>query len=359
MADPGAGSRRGLPWVVAGVAAIALAAAALLGRPGGGPATSTSPGGPSSAPTKPLEQLNVGVLDDGESDLVHLAVARGYFAAEGLEVHPKRFKKGRKALDGLLSGAVDLTAAGDVPVAVEAWKHPDYAVFATIAHASEQMLILARKDQGVVTVADLKGKRVGIEARMSSRYILSLFLDRHGLAEADVKVVEMKVKQLTGALARGEVAAVADGLLDKHRFLEHAAKAPGVEVVEIKEPSGYRLAVNMVATRAFIGKRPEVLRAFVRALLHADDLVRDHREDAQRSVAGALAVEGKKVAGEWKRLTFGVSLDPTLPAALEDESRWYDRSGRAPAGATRPVVASLLYPDALRAERPGAVTLAP
>lgn len=360
MADPGADSKRWLPWLLLG-AAILAAGAVWLGRrpPAQAPVAAASASASSSTSAKPLRMLTVGVLLDGASDLIHLAAAQGYFAAEGLEVKARRFKNGRKALDTLGAGAVDLTAVGDVPMAVEAFTHPDYAIFATIGHARNRILVVGRKDKGFNAMADLKGKRLGLEPDFSSGYILSRLLQSHGLQSADVKVVELKGPQLPGALQRGEVEAIADCHLNKHRFLDRAVKALGVDAVDLIEPSGYRLAVNTVATRAFIARNPEVLRGFVRALLRAGDFARDHRDDAQHAVAGLLAVEGKKVAADWARFSFEVTLDPTLLTALDDESRWYLRSGHAGADARPPVYASLLYPDALRAERPAAVTLAP
>src|SRR5580700_4181615 len=183
MSSEGSGSKRLLPWLLAAV--VVLGAALYLAAGRGGASAPVAPSDPSAPPAPraprgprqqagaaaPAHKLSVGVLPNGESDLVYVAAALGYFEAEGLDVELARMPRGRRALGALVRGGVDVAIAGDISLATEDFDRTANVVIATVGHADEHLLVLGRKDRGVAAVSDLKGKRVGIEARMNPRYL--------------------------------------------------------------------------------------------------------------------------------------------------------------------------------------------
>jgi ABC-type nitrate/sulfonate/bicarbonate transport system substrate-binding protein len=300
------------------------------------------------------KKLAVGVLPDGEADLVYLASALGYFAEEGLDVELVRFTRGRRGLGLLERGGVDIAVVGDIALVMEQLPRSDYALLATVGHVDEHLLVVARKDRGVTAPADLAGKRVGIESRMSARYLTHRFLEAHGLGERDVVLVQDRLDTLTGALGRGDIDAIVDPLSDNHPAVR---AAPGVELVTLPEPGSTRLSFHAVASRAFVRKNPAAFRVFVRALLRALDDTRARKGEAERALAAAFGVPGARVTDDWNHTVFEVSLDPSLLDALDDIERWA-RSARYVDGEHGPF-AAMIYADALLAERPAAVTLLP
>src|SRR5262245_6175493 len=67
--------------------------------------------------------------------------------------------------------------------------------------------IVAR--QGITSIAGLKGKRVAAEVGAINHFILLRALDRAGLQEQDVEVVNLSVEEGAKALAQGKVDAAA------------------------------------------------------------------------------------------------------------------------------------------------------
>jgi NitT/TauT family transport system substrate-binding protein len=344
------------PW-----AAVALVLAAgvylWLGRPKGGPVVSSSSSSPVAVRAGSADDLHVGVLGAGYSDLVVLAKAKGLFDAEGLHVELSHFDNGGKVVRGVVLKEIQIGVAGEIPMALFGFQRTDYAAFATIARSEQNMLVLARKDQGVAAAADLKGKKIGIEERESALYVLDRYLKRHGLALADVTVVKMKPKQLAPALSRGEIAAIADGFPRKHPFLRRLPKAPGLDLADLSEPGVYSPELSLVASRDLLAKSPAVIEKFVRALVKANDLLTAHRDEAKAAVAQAEAIEGKRVAQAWEGVTFGVWLGPELVTAMKEEGQWFQGSGQPKSDGGMPRYEDLVYADALRAVKPDAVTL--
>jgi NitT/TauT family transport system substrate-binding protein len=353
---------RTLAWILVVAAAAVAAYLAVLrgGEPPRGDAGEQAPDGRTAAPARSSaaaaakrQKLSVGVLPDGESDLVYLAAARGDFEAEGLDVEIAPFKRGRRGLASLERGEVDVAIAGDIGIATDRLPRGEYRIFATIGHADEHLLVVARKDRGVASAADLKGKRVAIEARMNARYLTHRFLAAHGLADRDVDLVQMKLKKLPGALLRGDVDAIVDPLSDNHPAVRGVT---GPEIVSFAEPGSYRLSFEAIAPRAAAEGNATTLRAFVRGLLRALDHVRAHPDQAARTLAEALEVEGDRVREAWRHTTLDVSLESELPGTLDEIERWA-RAGDHLRGAQQPPFATMIDAGALRAERPAAVTL--
>src|SRR5512145_2771385 len=90
------------------------------------------------------ERLTLGVPHLPAFGLVFIADARGYFAANGLEVEQRRFATGRDALAALAAGDVDAATAYVTPVATRA-SRDDLEVLTTL-HASTRLTrLLARR----------------------------------------------------------------------------------------------------------------------------------------------------------------------------------------------------------------------
>lgn len=101
--------------------------------------------------------------------------------------------------------------------------------------------IVARRE--IATVADLKGKRVGVEVSAITHFVLLTALERAGLGETDVQLVNLSVPEAAAAFAKGKVDAAT--LWDPH--LSREAGAPGAhKIFTSKEIPGQVIDVVMV-----------------------------------------------------------------------------------------------------------------
>ena len=291
----------------------------------------------------------------GFAELPELARAKGFFEAEGLRVQVADAKTGGDVVRGVIEGRLGLGLSFDYPIAFEAFTRPNFVIVAMLAHEDSPMTLLARKDRGVAAVSDLKGKRLGVVGFPSAHYVLSLFLKRHGMVESDVTVVEGVYGQLSGLLLRGEVDAIVDGLAIVRTPRWRITKAPGVEIVDLSEPSVCPIRLDLIASADLAKKNPGAIEKFTRAMVKAVTFMNEHRDEAQDLIAESLGLEGKRVREASEQIVFEVSLGPSLLASLDDEGRWYQSTHAADAGV--PGYAGLVYRDALLKVSPGAVTL--
>lgn len=125
-------------------------------------------------------------------------------SALALELRILPFYNGPDINHFMEKGYVDIAMAGDFPTL-------------TIASSSDvELVAIVKRDRASVvshsqctTLRDLKNKRVGFPAGTSSHLGLLVVLEASGLEESDVKMVPMKVEELTAALVSRKIDAFA------------------------------------------------------------------------------------------------------------------------------------------------------
>ena len=118
--------------------------------------------------------------------------------------------------------------------------------------------IVARSE--IATVADLKGKRVGVEVSAVTHFVLLAALNQAGLKETDVQLVNLSVPEAADAFAHGKVDAAT--LWDPH--LSREASAPGAhKLFTSKEIPGQVIDVLLVH-KSFAEARPADVASLVK-----------------------------------------------------------------------------------------------
>jgi sulfonate transport system substrate-binding protein len=107
----------------------------------------------------------------------------------GYTVTWKEFPDGPQLLDGVTAGTVDFAHSGEAPpIFAQAAGAPLlYIGYAPDGPKSEAILV--QKDSSIKTVADLKGKKIGLNKGSNVHYLLVRALDKAGLKYTDVELV--------------------------------------------------------------------------------------------------------------------------------------------------------------------------
>lgn len=277
--------------------------------------------------TVPLEPLTLATAALPNFWLVQVAHARGYFATEGLEVTLQTHQLGKLALDALLEGRADLAACAETPVVFAELRGQHASVLASIASGTRNQAVLALKQAGISAPADVKGRRIGVTLGTTGDFFLDTFLLRHGVDRRDVRFVDLRPDQMADALARGAVDAVATWV--PVTFALQARFGERLQTFYAEDL--HAEDALLVGRRGFAEQRPEAARKVLRALLKAEALVRDHPEEARRSVAPVPDEEAGSLDASLGFFEFQVRLDQSLLVLMEEEARWALRSGLAPA----------------------------
>lgn len=284
--------------------------------------------------------------------LAFIAQAKGYFTDAGLNVTIRSESTGRAALEAALNGQADLATVADIPVVFAALNGRLPTVVATIFRSAKDHGIVGRKDRGIATPADLKGKRIGVTLGTSGHFALDAFLVQQKLSIGDVALRNLKPEELIVALTQGDIDAVATWL--PHLATLHSRL--GDNGAAFYTDGLYEITFNIAGTRDYITGHPETVKKFLRALVRAERFCKDEAEQARKIMAESMRIDAARLLERWPSYRFAVTLDQSLLLALEDETRWAVRNRLVKKAAT-PNYLTHVYLDGLAAVKPEAVTI--
>jgi ABC-type nitrate/sulfonate/bicarbonate transport system substrate-binding protein len=303
-------------------------------------------------PSGPPEKVTIAFAIMPEATLAQVAHAKGFLRQEGLDATVRMHPYGKRALDDLLAGNADFATVAETPVMFAIMKGKKISVIATILHSSAGISIIARKDRGILTPGDLRGKRIGVTFGTISDYFLYAILGVNGISGNDVEVVDIKAEDMPDALGRGDIDAVST--FSPYTVLTR--KKLGTGAVSFQDKDIYRWTFNVVATQEFISRNPGKVEKLLRALVGAEEFVKKNPPEAQKITANFNGLDIGIVREIWQDSDFTLTLDQPLILALEDESRWAIKGGLTDATKV-PNYLDFIYIDGLNAVKPDAVMI--
>lgn len=202
-----------------------------------------------------------------------LALDRGYFAKEGLDV---TFQVGTGS-----GTAAKVVAQGAVPIG-----NPDLGVMMKgVAKGMElkavfgewqktSAVIISRRDKAIKTPKDLVGKSIAMAPEESSAQLFPALLAASGVDPSKVKIVHPASGAKVGLFLNGDV----DAITGSSNFQAPAIEAKGVQIYMFSYGDfGVNTLNNGIVVNAkWLEKNSDVVRRFLRALVRAwDDAIKD------------------------------------------------------------------------------------
>jgi NitT/TauT family transport system substrate-binding protein len=299
------------------------------------------------------DEIHLGYAPFESTALVWVAEDQGLFEQHRLSVGFREYDTGSAALEGLLNREVGIVVGtGEFPLVVQALQGRQPRILASIAR-SELIKVVARKDRGIQAVADLEGKRVGTTKGTIAEFFVGRLLELNGLSIRDVALVDLRTPESwVDAVAEGDVDAVATA----EPYASTAKDRLGTNAAVWSAQSSQPLYALAIATDEQLEEHRDATRRFLESMAEAEEYAVRHPAEAQAIVRERIGLSPESMPAVWARNEFALTLDQSLIAAMEDESRWLIENGLT--GATSvPDFAEYVREADLRAVRPGAVNI--
>jgi len=300
----------------------------------------------------PLEKVTIAYAATTDAVLADVAQVQGFYKQEGLDATPRLHPYGKLALQEVLEGRADFATVAETPVMFAILKGTKISIIATIESSRRGNAIIARKDRGIHVLSDLRRKKVAVTKGTTSDYFLDAILAVNGIAREEIQIVDMSADEMTAALEKGDI----DAVSTFNTYAYPAQRRIGQRGITFDDKNIYTFTFNVVATQKFIEQNPEKVRKMLRALVKAEEFVRQNPADAQIDVAAFSSVDIAVLRDIWNETSFTVSLDQSLVLALEDESRWAIHN-RLTGAKNVPNYLNFIYFDGLKAVKPDAVRI--
>jgi NitT/TauT family transport system substrate-binding protein len=216
----------------------------------------------SNPPTKIVFQLNF--APGGYHAGFPLALERGYYKDAGLDVTIEPGNGSQITAQLVAAGKADIAYADAAPVMKLISSGAKMKILATIFQGNPNQ-VTALKKTGLKSVADLKGRSIGMPSSGSQPSMFPLVMAANGLKEGDVKIVNMPGDSLVAALMQGTVDTIA-GSVDSYGL---TLKSLGAETTNFLfiDSGAPTVSTSIIASDSYLAQKPEVVKAFVAASL--------------------------------------------------------------------------------------------
>jgi len=291
----------------------------------------------------------------------YIAYHNGYFEEEGLDVTVIYNNAGKQSLKNLFEGDADISTVAETPIVYTSFdkkkytdfERGDFYIIGSIMYSYEINLVLARRDKGINSLSDLKGKKVAVFRGTASEFFIDSFFILKGIKSSDVEIVNMDPPTMVSAIEKGEVDAI---VCWQPHILNAQLKLGDNGIILQSENIIYRISWLIVTMKDYAEKNPEVLEKFLRAIVKAENFIAENREESISIHSEESGVDKEIIAALLDDVIFDLSLDQALLTNLEDEARWaikYKLTDKTEV----PNYLDYIYFDALEKVKPGAVTI--
>ena len=265
-----------------------------------------------------LKKVRLAVSKIEATALVRVALAKGYFEKNGLDVNFTEQDIGKFSLEEIFEDRADIATVAETPIVKKSFEQNNFEIFATIHRSSNNVKVIARKDSGITVPLDLKGKKVGTSRATAGDFFLYSFLINSGLGNSDINISYGDPQDLISSLADGKIDALS--LREPHIF--RAKMILGDNAVIFSPDFIYTSTFNLVAKSNFIKNNPDIIRRFLNALIEAEDFVRENRDEAILITSNDLQIGIDYLNQTWEESQFELRLDQELLLSLDEEARW-------------------------------------
>ncbi|MEE9594704.1 MAG: ABC transporter substrate-binding protein, partial [Candidatus Hydrothermarchaeales archaeon] len=250
------------------------------------------------------------------------------------------------------AGDADFATAAEFVLVSNSFNREDLKALSTIDLANAIELV-ARKDRGIDSPVDLKGKKIAIPQKTQAEFFLGSFLIFNGLSIThDIEVIDMKPSELVEAMSDGTVDAVMiwepNVYEIKNRLGDKAITFPG--------QSGQDFFFLIIGDGKKIKDSPSVVERLLNALLKAETFVNKNPIETQNIISLRANLEKDYLKTVWQKNNFILSLPQGVIIAMEDEARWRIDNNLTDATEV-PNYLDYVYLDALEEVKPEAVRI--
>ena len=228
------------------------------------------------------------------------------------EIEWKLFDSGGTVNEAVLANSVDIGLAGSSPVARGLSTPIEYQVpwIHDVIGRAEALVV---KDD-IASIEELRGKKIATPLASTSHYSLLAALDRAGLSERDVDVIDAEPDDIYAAWTRGDI----DGAYVWNPNLARIVADGGRVLISSAElaregKTTYDLAV---VTNEFAERYPDAVTTWVRAQDRAVRLIQSDPDAAARAIAAELNIEPADAKAQVADLIFVTAADQVGPDYL-------------------------------------------
>jgi NitT/TauT family transport system substrate-binding protein len=254
------------------------------------------------------------------NDAIWMAIEKGFYKAEGLDVTYRLFPSGTTAFQAFQSGQGDIVMTGDLPSVQYFFRvKGDYRTIAAIERDAKGYVVVAGKD--IKTPQDLVGKTVATRVGSTGSWFVSEYLTKNKVDPKTVTVKNLDTQVLPAALCGGDISAF---------FIWQPVGSRTLEICPDKahylsDATGYIQGYLVAGARpAWLATKEgkEIATRWLRATMKGRDVAEKDFKAVAAYAATNLNLSEKATKDQWDTNIRPIALDKIYYDDFCSLSRW-------------------------------------
>jgi len=243
-----------------------------------------------AACSKPKEPIKIGISAWAGVEPAELAYRKGFYEQRGVAVEMVRFSAYTDSIKAFREGRVDadMQTFDDAIRLFTAGRKIKVVLFTDYSYGGDGIVAKA----GINSVADLKGKTVGVEIGTVSHLSLLKAMETVGLQEDDITIVSIPAWEIKKNFLAGKIDAGATW----EPYLTSSAEEGGGQVIITSRDYPKAIVTTMALSDELIAKRRDDVQKIVSAYFDAVQFIKEHPHEAYTIMGQAEGISAEKFA---------------------------------------------------------------
>ncbi|WP_423798294.1 aliphatic sulfonate ABC transporter substrate-binding protein [Neobacillus sp. SAB-20_R2A] len=261
--------------------------------------------------------VNIGV--QGKTGILPYARDHKYFEKAfekvGVKVTWNEFASGPPHFEALASGRLDFGSVGGTPVIAGQSGNIDFKAIAVTADGRKGNSILVPKGSSIKELKDLKNKKIAVAKGSSAYNFLYMALDRAGLTDKDIELIQLQPDEARPALDNGSI----DAWSVWEPYVTTAVFQTGAKVLASGEDLNINAPSFLIARTKFTEEHPDLTVLFLKTYEEVRRHYVENLDEVAKEIAQSQKVDVKIIETVLKKS------DPILSPATAEFSKAHQK----------------------------------
>jgi ABC-type nitrate/sulfonate/bicarbonate transport system substrate-binding protein len=246
-----------------------------------------------------------------------VAKAKGFFKEEGLDVDVRALPRGSIAIDAVSNGSLQFAEAANAAYFQAVAKGVPLISVGVSSRGYTGKLLVANRNAGMKTLADLKGKHMATQVGTGMYTVLLMLLEKQGLQLSDFNVTNLRVVDMPTAMASSNNI---DAVLGWEPSIQRIVQAGKGKVMltskQLEDMAGITYPFLVVTSQSYLKEHPDIIQKFMNGYAKADKYIATHHEETVGIYHDEIKRRGAKLSADDIRLMLFDDIDRFAGAAF-------------------------------------------
>lgn len=238
-------------------------------------------------------QIHITYSENMYAAIAVVAIEKGYLAAQGLDVKHASEGTATEVLEALVGGSTDFGVASTSRIMAMASKKLPVKAIALNAYGFTGSVVVSRKDETTKSMADLKGKNIGVQLATGTYAVWARYLKARGLSTKDFTIKNTNNPLIPAAMESGSVDAAVTWEPSPSRLVAKGIGRILLGPDDLAGPANSPYPFFLITSSKLIEQKPDVVQKVVNAWAQSLKYIRENPDDVARIMQESM----KKMRG--------------------------------------------------------------